>query len=44
MLNDPKKLLVCLNDDPIGFDFEEEQKYLCGILGEHFPEKSAFER
>ena len=44
VLNDPKKLLVCLNDDPIGFDFEEEQKYLCGILGEHFPEKSAFER
>ena len=36
--------VVCVNDDPMGFDFETERDCLKGVLGKIFPEKSSFER
>lgn len=41
---DKKYRVVCINDDPMGFDFETEQKKLAEVLGSFFPEKSSFEK
>lgn len=39
-----KYRVVCINDDPMGFDFETEQKKLVDILRDCFPKKSFFEK
>lgn len=39
-----KHKVVCINDDPMGFDFETEKEKLTTLFQELFPEKSAFER
>ena len=44
LLRDPKYKVVCLNDDPMGFDFEKEQQALHRVLEARFPHKSAFEK
>ena len=43
-LNSDKFKVVCVNDDPMGFDFESEQEKLVAVFQTLFPEKSAFEK
>ena len=38
-----KYKVVCVNDDPSGFDFEEEQRKIRAILEGHYPVPSSFE-
>lgn len=42
-LNSNKYKVVCVNDDPLGFDFEKEQKLLVDTFEKLFPEKSDYE-
>ena len=44
LLNNKKYKVVCLNDDPMGFDFEEEQRALHRVMEARFPRKSQFEK
>jgi len=43
-LNSKKFKVVCVNDDPMGFDFIEEQEKLVAVFEGLFPEKSPFEK
>ncbi len=36
--------VLCINDDPIDFDFETQQRGIAAAFQELFPEKSSFER
>jgi len=42
-LKSDKFKVVCVNDDPLGFDFDKEQENLVKVFTELFPEISAFE-
>lgn len=42
-LNSPNYKVVCVNDDPSGSNFEEEQEKLQKILDAAFPTKSSYE-
>lgn len=44
VLNNRKYKVVCLNDDPMGFDFERERQALHRVMEAHYPRKSAFEK
>ena len=44
LLYDKKYKIVCINDDPMGFDFEKEKKLLQSIMEEKYPCKSRFEK
>lgn len=44
LLNDKKNTVVCINDDPMGFDFEKEQRELHRVMEAHYPRKSQFEK
>jgi hypothetical protein len=39
-----KNKIVCVNDDPMGFSFEEEQPLIHAIFEARYPMKSSFER
>ncbi len=43
LLRNPKYKVVCVNDDPMGFDFEKEQKMMADIFTKVYPKKSTFE-
>lgn len=43
LLHDPAKKVACINDDPMGFDFDTEQKKLVALFEAKFPEKCSFE-
>lgn len=43
-LTDKKYKVVCVNDDPMGFDFETEQAKLKEVFERVFPVKSKFEK
>lgn len=43
LLYDKSLKVVCINDDPMGFDFDEEQAKLEKIMEKKFPNKSSFE-
>lgn len=43
LLYDKDKKIICINDDPMGFDFEEERFKLGRILKEKYKHKSSFE-
>lgn len=42
-LHHDKYKVICINDDPSGIDFEEEQEKLQKLLEAAFPEKSSYE-
>ena len=44
VIDSGKYKVVCINDDPMGFDFEQEQEKLAAMFRELFPERSSFER
>ena len=44
LLGNPRYQVVCLNDDPMGFDFEKEQQALHRVMEAHYPRKSQFEK
>lgn len=44
IIQSKKYQIVCINDDPMGFDFDKEQTELTAMFQELFPEKSSFER
>lgn len=44
ILSGGKYRVVCINDDPMDFDFEAEQKALLETMGTLFPEPSSFEK
>lgn len=44
LLHNPKRKVACINDDPMGFDFETEQQKLIAIFQEKFPEPCSFEK
>ena len=39
-----KYRVVCVNDDPMDFDFDTERQQLVDIFQRTFPQTSAFER
>ena len=43
LMNDARYKVVCVNDDPMGFDFETEKKKMIRVFEEKYPEKSSFE-
>ena len=43
VFRDKKYRVVCINDDPMGFDFATEQKKLTDLLERQFPQPSSFE-
>ncbi len=43
-LYNKKYKIVCINDDPLDFDFDKEQKRISQMLEEKYPDKSSFER
>lgn len=44
ILTSGKKQVVCVNDDPLDFDFEAEKRNLIDIFEQIFPTPSAFEK
>lgn len=44
LLRENKYKILCVNDDPMDFDFETEQRKLKEVFEGRFPEKSSFER
>lgn len=43
LLRNKKYRVVCINDDPMGFDFETEKRELIRVFEDVYPEKSSFE-
>ncbi len=43
LLKESRYKILCVNDDPMDFDFETEQKKLKEVFEEKFPVKSSFE-
>lgn len=43
IFRDRKYRVICINDDPMGFDFKTEQKKLMDLLRKQFPDSSSFE-
>lgn len=43
-VNSHKYQVVCINDDPMGFDFDTEKAKLIDLLSKLFPEPSSFEK
>lgn len=43
-LANQKYKVVCVNDDPSGMNFAEEQKRLHGVFQRYYPQRSAFEK
>ncbi len=43
ILYDNKYKIICINDDPMGFDYEEQQKMLKSIFEKKYPNKSEYE-
>jgi hypothetical protein len=44
LLKNGRYKVICINDDPMGFDFEKEQRALHAVMEKHFPRKSEFEK
>ena len=44
LLRGGKYRVVCVNDDPMDFDFDTERQQLVDIFQRAFPRPSAFER
>lgn len=44
LLRGGKYRVVCVNDDPMDFDFDTERQQLVDIFQRTFPQTSAFER